>query len=354
MKQERPINYMDLVSERHEYLFKMPAALESFVQARLINPADLIMLRLIYNISVTVFPSAIILYVMKDPPVILGVLYVVMILVFYFQRFILTLHFASHKHLFKSKTFDYYLQYVVCPFFGLPGGAYRSHHVVMHHVENNVFPYDVSSTMQYQRDSLYHFLCYWMRYMIAIWVQLPYYAYLRKRYTLMAHTLFWITIYLVGVTVLYQLRPTATTWVFIVPYILSSLLLMLGNWCQHIFIDPSRYSDSYALTYNLINTYMNQLTYNDGYHIVHHLYSQLHWSELPKYFNEHVENFVKHDSLTFEGMEYLQIGFYVFFGQYEKLVKHYVHLGTPETKKSDKELIQRFKDWLVPVQPKEE
>jgi len=257
------------------------------------------------------------------------------------------------KKLFKSKIFNGFFQ-ILCPLFGLSCGCYRTHHIVMHHVENNVFPYDVSSTMQYQRDNIFHFLCYWMRYLFAIWIQLPYYTFVRKRYDLFFHSITNLGIYYGIVAILYTHNPTATTWVFIVPYVASSLLLMLGNWCQHIFIDPKRYNDSYHLTYNLINTDMNKLTYNDGYHIVHHLYSQLHWSELPKYFLDHVDNFVKNDSLTFEGVDYMQIGFYVFFGMYDKLVEHYVHLGTPETRKSKEDLIQRFKDCLVPIEPKKE
>jgi len=347
--EKNPVNYIDLTGNRQEYLFKMPSVLESLVLPQLINPADIVMIHLLYNITITVFPSAILLFALRTPPMWLGVLHIVMVLVLYFQRFVLTLHFASHKHVFKSKGFDYFLQYVVCPFFGLASGAYRSHHVVMHHVENNIFPYDVSSTMQYQRDNPLHFLCYWFRYMFAIWFQLPYYAYRRQRYSLFTHIVFWCTLYLLGVTLLFRISPGPTTYVFILPFVISSFLLMLGNWCQHIFIDPKRYSSSYALTYNLINTPMNKLTYNDGYHIVHHLYSQKHWSELPNYFLENQQKFVDNNSLTFEGLEYLQIGFFVFFGKYERLAQHYVHLGG--RRKSDEELIIQLKGWLVPIQP---
>jgi len=39
---------------------------------------------------------------------------------------------------------------------------------------------------------------------------------------------------------------------------------------------------------------------------------------------------------------------------YDKLVERYVHLGTPETRKSKEELIRKFKDCLVPIEPKKE
>jgi len=348
------INYMDLTDVRKEYLFKLPNFLEDAITPHLVNPKDIIMIRLIFNITVTILPSAILLFYLRDPPFLLGIIHLAMILVVYLQRFVLTLHFASHKSLFASPVFDLYVQYVISPFFGIPSGTYRSHHVVMHHIENNVFPYDVSSTMIYQRDNFYHFLCYWFRYLVAIWFQLPYYAWRRQRYELCLHTIAWTTSYWVVVTTLYSFAPAATMYVLILPFIIASFLLMFGNWSQHIFVDPARYDDSYALTYNLINTDMNKLTYNDGYHIVHHLYSQLHWSELPTYFLKHKAKFETNNSLTFEGLEYLQIGIYVFFGLYDRLAKHYVHLGSPETKKSNEDVIKLLKSWLVPIEPKEE
>jgi len=355
----KPVNWKDLTPERNEYLFKMPSILVDLVTPLLINETDIIMIHLLYNICLVIFPSTLFLFwVLPTTTPLLshffGFFYVLVVLSLFFQRFILMLHFASHKPLFRSRFFDFFIQYIICPFFGLPSGVYRSHHVVMHHIENNVFPYDVSSTMQYQRNNIWHFICYWMRYTFAIWFQLPYYAWKRERYSLFFHMIGWFCVYWVWMYVLSRISPIATLWVFLIPFLLSSFFLMLGNWCQHIFIDPKRYSDSYALTYNLINSPMNKLTFNDGYHIIHHLHSTLHWSELPSYFVKNKEKFEKNSSLTFEGLEYNQVGIYMFLGWYELLAKHYVHLGSPETKKSEQELVQLFKEWLVPIQPKEE
>jgi hypothetical protein len=51
-------------------------------------------------------------------------------------------------------------------------------------------------------------------------------------------------------------------------------------------VDPDRPDDDYALTYNCLACPDNAKTYNDGFHIVHHANSQLHWSQLPARFLE--------------------------------------------------------------------
>lgn len=53
----------------------------------------------------------------------------------------------------------------------------------MHHVENNVFEEDLSSTEPYQRDSFVNFLIYYFRYWTHIFI-LPIYAIKKERYEL--------------------------------------------------------------------------------------------------------------------------------------------------------------------------
>ena len=53
---------------------------------------------------------------------------------------------------------------------------------------------------------------------------------------------------------------------------------------QHIFVDPEDQGNVFKSTYNCVACYDNQKTLNDGYHILHHINSQTHWSELPQRF----------------------------------------------------------------------
>ena len=46
---------------------------------------------------------------------------------------------------------------------------------------------------------------------------------------------------------------------------------------QHIFIDAGQPGNPYHFTYTCINCTDNQRSFNDGYHVGHHLNSKLHW-----------------------------------------------------------------------------
>merc|ERR1719261_1041287 len=91
-----------------------------------------------------------------------------------------------------------------------------------------------------------------------------------------------------------------TFWLLVLPMIIASLAMMFGNFSQHIFIDPrivsmkqnkASYEYNCALAINVINTQENLYSFNDGYHITHHLNSRLHWTELAFHFYQNLERY---------------------------------------------------------------
>lgn len=91
----------------------------------------------------------------------------------------------------------------------------------------------------------------------------------------------------------YQIFPYQTMWLFIIPYIVTTGLLMFGNFSQHIFVDPERFDDNYLLTFNVIGKgSLNEKIFNDGYHIVHHANSKLSWDKMA---DEFAENWREYD-----------------------------------------------------------
>ena len=354
---------------RREFLFRPPAPVDDWLQSVCVNPKDAAMAFSLFNVVVTVVPSVLLLFLLPFDALFgaygtavfwtAAVAHVGSTYFMWALRFILTLHYAAHRKPFRvgdgasfvSRTATALLNSLpsvfLSPFFGIPSGSYYLHHCVMHHNENNVLPYDVSSTQAYQRDSVLHFMHYWLRYLFAALIELPIYAFMKRRWTLLAQFLAVLSTYCVVVSRLYAFNARATVAVFFIPYVVSSVLLMLGNFSQHIFVDPDRHNNSYALTYNLVDSPENAFAYNDGYHIIHHVNSRLHWSEMPQAFVNSLDKHAAQDAFVFRGLTFMDVGIMAFTGRLDKLADHFVHYGQKE--RTHDEVVAEFKRRLVPI-----
>jgi len=259
------------------------------------------------------------------------------------------LHFTEHKRLFKREYnyLNYIIPYILAPFYGLPSGVYKLHHCVMHHLENNVFPWDISSTEPYKRDTIVGYLQYWAYWIWAIWVLTPYYLIKRKRWNLFTQCAVNLIAFFVILFALSWFNPLATFYVFLLPVFLGTLALSFGNYSQHIFINPANPKSNFGLAYNCINCPDNMRTFNDGYHIVHHIHSQLHWSELPSGFLKNLDKHIEEDAIIFRGIGFFDVGFFVVTGQLNKLAKYYVRIC--DKYKTEGEIVEMFKNRLQKI-----
>jgi len=221
----------------------------------------------------------------------------------------------------------------------------------MHHVENNVFPWDISSTEPYDRGTVIGYLKYWLYWIWAIWILTPYYLIKRKKWDYFRKIVTNLTGFLIVLVLLYKINPDATFYVFLLPIMSSTVALSFGNYSQHIFINPSNPKSNYGLAYNCVDCPDNMRTFNDGYHIVHHINSQCHWSELPNTFVNDINNCIKEDAITFHGIGFFDVGFFVVTGQFSRLAKHYIKLGNKYNNEED--IINMFKSRLVKITHKD-
>merc|ERR1719424_2816575 len=99
---------------------------------------------------------------------------------------------------------------------------------------------------------------------------------------------------------------------------------MAGNFGQHQFINPADPADNYGLTVNLINAPFNMLTFNDGYHIVHHINSVCHWTEMPLHFIRNIDKYESSGALVFQGIDYNEMSMLVYTNQLHKLATKYL------------------------------
>ena len=309
------------MEQRNEFYFTSP----SFLWPLIKDKRDLPMLHMLWNCVCITVPGAALVYVLSH--CLVGALFCAVNMWLFQERFILGQHYFMHRGMFKSKALDTVVMVLLSPFFGLPSGLYHTHHCIMHHCENNRSGWDLSSTEPFQRDNALHFVYYWMRFALMIWIELPAYAWRRKRYALSMRLWFCEFLYFTLIGKLFEWNPTATFWVFLFPVMTNSALLMYGNWCQHMFIDPDNPRSNYGLAYNVIEHPCNQRSFNDGYHIEHHLNSRKHWSKLPRSYEENLQAYKENDAIVFKGLDFFQVGFLVFTRQYDVLEAHLVNFN---------------------------
>jgi len=237
----------------------------------------------------------------------------------------LMLHCICHRKPFKKKynwLFDYII-WVVCPFFGHTPETYFAHHMGMHHVENNMLD-DASSTLPYKRDSLGGFLSYVGRFLVLGFVDTFMYFFSRKRKKFyMRLTAGEMAFYLFCVGMCF-VNFKATLFVFIIPFVFARIVMMLGNWTQHAFVNLEDLDDN---TINCINTKYNKMCWNDGYHAVHHIRPALHYTEIPGEFLKNKDKFAEKKILTFDGIHYLHIFIWLMTKRYDKLAKNLVNVN---------------------------
>ncbi len=264
---------------------------------------------------------------------------------FYFKgRFGLMFHCLCHRKTFKAnyqRPFHFYITWIVCPFFGHAPEGYFSHHLGMHHVENNTKE-DSSSTMLYQRDSFRSFLAYFFNFLLLGFKETFEYLYKRKRKKLYTSFTLGEWLYIFFCIGMCFVNLKATLVVFVIPLLFARFVMMLGNWTQHSFIDRLHPDDIYTNSINCINTKYNHVCWNDGYHIIHHLRPGMHYTDMPEEFWKNKDVFAKKNAIVFDGIHYLHIFIYLMTKQYNKLADNLVNInGMFESKE---QAIQILKD----------
>jgi hypothetical protein len=316
------------------------------VKKGILSEDDLPIAHCMFNITVilgTLFPSFWILN-LKYPDAlpsyayhVLGVLYFLLGVACWMERFMLGLHYSSHKPLFSKRSeigrmLNAYPLYILCPLFGVSPGMYNAHHCKMHHTANNSGE-DISATEQYQRDNPFEFFKYWFRFYFKIHFEL-FPCVIRNEWVTKGQGIFMLVIhtcYMVGLVAGMYSHPVPTFYTLVLPNFFAFFAMSIGNFGQHIFVDPEKHDCNYRLSYNIMSSAINQNNFNDGYHVIHHYNSQLHWSKLPSEFMkpEVMRKHYEKGAFTFFGdISFLDVTVYVISGNLRSLIeKYYVHIG---------------------------
>ncbi|KAL7627733.1 hypothetical protein AAE478_001928 [Parahypoxylon ruwenzoriense] len=224
------------------------------------------------------------------------------------------------------RLFDVGFPYITDPLMGHTWNTYFYHHVKHHHVEGNG-PDDLSSTIRYQRDNVWHFLHYVGRFYFLIWLDLPLYFLRKDRPAVALKAAFWEMFNYATLLTLFRLNSRPTFFVFLLPLMLLRAGLMVGNWGQHAFVDADEPDSDYRSSITLIDVPSNRYCYNDGYHTSHHLNPRRHWRDHPVHLLQNKATYGRENALVFHGIDYLEVTVRLLLHHYDYLAARLVPLG---------------------------
>lgn len=337
----RPLDSISDYSEQDKKYSK----LDRFFIKYLHDKRDLPFIYFMIAITCTFVPMGIAAFLVDNTSwLFLGIFIVYGVgLIAYAGPFILMMHNTSHRPFFKKeyKFWNRYIPWILCPFMGQSPDTYFSHHIGMHHAENNL-EHDLSSTMKYQRDSFSDFMRYFTKFLFVGVIELVEYLKNTKKNLLRRRAIKGEIFFLFLAFGLLFFNFRASMVVFVLPMIIVRFSMMMGNWAQHAFIDPQMPDNNYKNSITCINSVYNRRCYNDGYHIGHHLRPNLHWTEMPIDFQNNLDKYVANNAIVFERIDYFQIWLYLMLKKYDWLAKNYVNIG--ETFQTDTEVIALMKE----------
>ncbi|KZZ99108.1 fatty acid desaturase [Moelleriella libera RCEF 2490] len=329
----------------------IPSALDRYVLQPYIRHArkivrhetDVVMVSHLLIYFTTLVPSA--LFLFRHFTYVHAVCHFIMQM-YYVGTYTLMQHQHIHQRGILSKKygiFDAVFPYILDPLMGHTWNGYFYHHVKHHHVEGNG-PDDLSSTIRYQRDSVIDFLHYVGRFYFLIWLDLPLY-FLRKNRPALAlraaasewatYTFYYCMTRLVG--------TKATLFVYILPFLMLRIGLMVGNWGQHAFVDQDEPDSDFRSSITVIDVASNRFCFNDGYHTSHHLNPLRHWRDHPISFLEQKHTYAREGALVFHNIDFLMITFRLMRKDYEHLAKCMVPVGEDQMNLSMDERMRYLK-----------
>ena len=280
------------------------------------------------------------------------VAYLVM-MIYFLGPYTLMLHNTSHRPFFKREHNwgNHYIPWVLGPFMGQSPETYFSHHIGMHHAENNLEP-DKSSTMKYQRDSFWGFMHYFGVFLFIGVLELVNYFKKRERSDFIKKVVRGEFSFLMLTIALCFISWKATMIVFIIPFILIRFSMMAGNWGQHAFIDAKDPANNYRNSITCINSIYNRRCFNDGYHIGHHLSPHRHWTDMPTDFLKNKDKYEENKAIVFVGMDFQEVWLWLMLKRYDILARKFVNINNAY--QSEEEVIAFLKERTRKIEKVEE
>ena len=283
--------------------------LERLAVGGLRDPRDLAFVRLALRAACILPPFILVLYL--GPPWLAALLALPYLAVLYGAfggPLLLMLHAVSHRPTFRrsARWLDRGLRVALPLLYGMSPAAYRAHHLLMHHADENREA-DVSSTLGHVRDEPAEFARYLLRFLVASHVHLVGHVRARRRRRETRRLLLEEALLHASLIALLVVAPVPTLVAGVAPYLLTRFFLMAGNWAQHAFVDPEHPDDAVRNSTVLVNASQNHRCFNDGYHAVHHRHPSMHWAQMSRSFQAEWPSYAARGVIVFDGIANQQV-----------------------------------------------
>jgi fatty acid desaturase len=258
------------------------------------------------------------------------------------------IHEVTHRPLF-TRRFRLWargaVEWLICPLFGMSPYLYAAQHAGMHHPESNL-DRDASSTLRYRRDSPLHFARYFVRFLVLQPWELLKYLHATRKTRLLRHAAFGLAAHHAAIAIGLWLHPRATLVLLVLPVFWMRHAFAAGNWAQHAFIDPEAPADSLRSVITCVAPGFNRLTFNSGFHAAHHGDLRIHWSALPKAYEQGKARYAAQRAVVFEGIDYGHVFFALMFKRYRYLAERHADFGEERSV-----VAERLRCFTAPLSP---
>lgn len=188
-------------------------------------------------------------------------------------------------------------------------------------------PEDLSTTIRYQRDDVFHFLHYYLRFLLFIWVELPLYFINKGKTNLAVRAFLSEASSYAFLYYMTRLNLKASTFVFLLPFAILRFALMVGNWGQHALVDEVDPNSDFRTSITMIDVMSNRVCFNDGYHTAHHLNPRRHWRDHPVHFVKSKEAYRSGRALVFHDIDWFMMTVKLLQKDYMYLAARLVPIG---------------------------
>ncbi len=227
-------------------------------------------------------------------------------------------------------------------FFAIPMGLvpHAAAHLQQHHRENTG-PLDVYASARYNHANAWHFVVYMVR--DVMYQQLlvsPYLYFKRKRRPIQSRSMIVSNLIYLGIFAAVALYSVPIALLYIaVPWLAGNILMGVIHWTQHAFYGGQPEPKDFMYnTVTLLEQPVNVL--NEGYHVCHHHWQNVHWSESPALFERIRPDMKQAQCMVFRDLSVLGLFFPLMLRRFDFLA-HKLEWWEPISHEAKVELIKR-------------